>query len=209
MANWSEGSEQWTYERTLGEIHYGEGYAESLISLTADELTIFWQSARPDGTGAIDIWTASRSTTDQPFGNIRELSELNTVNNDGGPCISPDGLTLFFNCMYRAGGDEGTTGIYKTTRSSLSDPFGNVELVAIPDYETRWEHHPYVDFERNSLYFQHLSAGGISVTTFEPDPALYPLRNTCLSSDGLILYGSRMHEDIRHVVEFRRGSLSS
>jgi RHS repeat-associated protein len=159
MAAWT-GTEWEPGVKTFTELHYS-GYTEARVSLTADELIIFWQSARPDGTGALDVWTASRTSTEQPFGNIRSLSEINTTNNDGGPCISPDGLILYFNSMYRAGGDEGTTGIYKAMRSSLSEPFGNVQTVKIPGYEILWEHHPYVTADETALYYQYSDTGGL------------------------------------------------
>ncbi len=202
VANWSESTGQWIYERTLDEIHYGEGYYEALVSLTDDELLIFWQTNRPDDTGGIDIWTASRPSIDQPFGTIRELTEINTVNHDGGPCISPDGLTLYFNSSYRAGGDETSTGIYKASRSSLSDLFGNVELVAFPGYENYWEHHVHVDFEREVLYFQNTDAGGIWMTAFEPDssqPASFPH----LTPDELTIYYNRYVSELGHKCIFQ------
>lgn len=191
MAEWSESTQQWIPAvKTFNELHFGPGYAEALVSLTADELNIFWQSTRPDGTGAFDIWTASRTSIDQSFEDIHELSEVNTLNNDGGPCISPDGLTLYFNSMYRVGGDETSTGIYRTTRSSLSESFGNAELVDFPGYDTniKWECHPYVDFERNTLYFQNTDAGGIWMTEFGPDTVGDPAMMPYVTSDELTIY---------------------
>jgi hypothetical protein len=162
MAEWSESQNLWVPAvKTFTELHYGAGYTEALVSLTADELDIFWQTQRPGGAGSLDIWTASRATTEQPFGNIRPLSEINTIYNDGGPCISPDGLTLYFHATYRAGGDEETTGIYKATRSSLSEAFGNVTTVEIPGYVNLWEHNSYITPDKTALYYQYSDAGGI------------------------------------------------
>ncbi|MHC4926823.1 MAG: S8 family serine peptidase [Planctomycetota bacterium] len=76
MAEWSEATQQWIPAvRAFDELHL-TGSREALASLTADERIIFWQAERSDSTGSWDIWTASRSSIDQPFGNIRELTEI-------------------------------------------------------------------------------------------------------------------------------------
>lgn len=205
MAEWSESLNQWIPNiRVFNELTYGLGYADVELSLTEDELTVVWQSNRPGGTGNWDVWTASRSSADQPFGSIRQLAEINTLENDGGPSISPDGLTLYFHSSYRADSDTGSTGIYKATRSTLSEPFGNIACIKFPGYATMWEHNPYFDFERNVLYFQNTDAGGISMTTCEPHPNQLPAGHPNLSFDELTMFYNRTVPELGYKCIFRK-----
>lgn len=84
-------------------------------SLSADRLVIVWSSDRAGNVGSYDLLTATRPTVTSPFENIRNLTELNTVNYDGSPELSPDGLTLYFTIDTAAGGE-----VYMATRASRS-----------------------------------------------------------------------------------------
>ena len=66
--------------------------------LSADGLTIFWSSDRPDGNakGDFDIWTASRASTDANFATPRNVAELNTDGLEEPAFLSPDGCRLYF-----------------------------------------------------------------------------------------------------------------
>jgi hypothetical protein len=153
VAVWSQGSNQWIYEKTFDELHYGPGYGEGGASLTEDELTIFWHSDRPDGAGVFDIWTAHRTSMDEPFTNIRNLTEINTPDWVTSPTISSDGLILYFNAARHPEGDLETGSIYKASRSSVSEPFGNIQVIDIPDHETRWDSFSDVNIMDQRIYF--------------------------------------------------------
>lgn len=89
--------------------------------LSADERCIVFNMA--DGpVGGYDIYVASRPDVNLPFGNIRQVSELNTTAWEGGGHLSPDGLTLYYTSNYG-----GTNYIYKTTRPDINEPFGTPE----------------------------------------------------------------------------------
>ncbi|MHC4553054.1 MAG: hypothetical protein ACYSUT_09880, partial [Planctomycetota bacterium] len=77
-------------------------------------------------------------------------------------------------------------------------PFGSVEHIAIPDYETMWEHLSYYDFERDVLYFQNTSAGGIWSTAFEPDPS-DPASFPHLTPNELTIYFIRKDPDVGYM----------
>jgi hypothetical protein len=66
--------------------------------LSADQLTIFWDSNRPDGNakGEFDIWTATRSSTSENFSAPRNVAELNTAGRESPTWLSPDGCRLYF-----------------------------------------------------------------------------------------------------------------
>lgn len=65
-------------------------------TLTADELTIFFASDRVGGAGMIDIWTATRASTQVSFGAITNVTELNTNLQEFPDWVSPDGCRLYF-----------------------------------------------------------------------------------------------------------------
>jgi hypothetical protein len=66
--------------------------------VSADGRTIFWASDRPDGNakGAMDIWTASRSSTSADFASPKNVAELNSLGDEWPRSISPDGCRLYF-----------------------------------------------------------------------------------------------------------------
>ncbi|MBR1626203.1 MAG: OmpA family protein [Bacteroidales bacterium] len=50
-------------------------------AVTEDELTIYFSSNRPGGHGDYDIWMATRSSVNEPFGNVTNLG--NRINTEG------------------------------------------------------------------------------------------------------------------------------
>ncbi|HEX3479577.1 MAG TPA: hypothetical protein VHT91_31355 [Kofleriaceae bacterium] len=64
--------------------------------VTPDELTLFFGSTRPGGTGAYDIYEAQRAHVADGFGAPVELKGLNTSAADVPNWISPDGCNLYF-----------------------------------------------------------------------------------------------------------------
>ncbi len=91
---------------------------DTAIRLSADELDAYF--ARRTGT-LFDLWTARRTSIDEPFEPATLMTSVNSVNNEVWPALSPDGLTLFFDA------DRTTPGTYRmwsSTRSSTTVPFG-------------------------------------------------------------------------------------
>ena len=71
---------------------------ETAPALSADGLTLYFGSDRPDGFGSTDLYMATRATTSDPFGDVTNLgADVNTASNDNNPTISADGLMLLFN----------------------------------------------------------------------------------------------------------------
>ena len=64
--------------------------------VTADELTLFFGSTRPGGTGDHDMYQARRAHVADGFGAPVELKGLNTAGADAPNWVSPDGCTLYF-----------------------------------------------------------------------------------------------------------------
>ena len=119
------------------------------VTLTADELIMVFSNR--DGTGGLggtDLWMASRIEPNLPFDNAQNLNELNTSYNEGGPSISPDGLTLFF-----SSDRNGSSQIFKADRTSLEEPFGLAEHLSVLDEAGSSCAHPGISSDGKALYF--------------------------------------------------------
>ena len=147
MAQRAAIGDTWTPTKTFDELNEG-GWGASSCALTADELTIIFHSNRPGSTGTVNLWMATRPSTDDPFGDLIPLDEINSSYSDNCAYIMPDGLTLYFNS------DRGGVNhdIYKATRASTGEPFGNVELVPVST-DTYREQQPYVTADEETIYF--------------------------------------------------------
>jgi hypothetical protein len=146
MAERNSTSDPWTKVADFNEIHI-DGWGDHDPSVTADELTLFFRSTRNGGTW--EIWTATRASTGDPFSSATAVSELNDGEMVMGPCISSDGLTIYYAAI-RDGNP--TWDIYKASRSSTGDPFGNIERVSVStDSYDEWQ--PYVTPDEGAIYF--------------------------------------------------------
>ena len=74
--------------------------------VSADELTIFFGSTRPGGFGAWDVWVTTRTTTEDDWGQPKNLGPpINTSFTDDTPVISFDGTILYFKSRRPDNGD--------------------------------------------------------------------------------------------------------
>ena len=90
-------------------------------NLRRDGLEIFFDSNRSGGIGGIDLWTATRASTSDPWSAPVNLgADVNSTANDLRASLSWDGKTLYFGST-RAGG-EGSQDIYLTTRAKVTSP---------------------------------------------------------------------------------------
>ncbi|MEW5990517.1 MAG: hypothetical protein AB1736_04110 [Chloroflexota bacterium] len=92
---------------------------ESRPNARRDGLEIFFDSSRAGGLGGLDIWTATRADTSDPWSSPTNLgADVNSTANDLRASLSWDATTLYFGSN-RAGG-EGNQDLYVTTRSKLT-----------------------------------------------------------------------------------------
>lgn len=99
-------SDSWGTPVNLGST-VNSPFGDATPSITADGLTLFFHSNRPNGLGSWDIWVTTRETTNAEWSAPVNLgSPINSSYNDGDPCISTDGSTLFF-WSTRPGGSGG------------------------------------------------------------------------------------------------------
>jgi len=106
---------KWTIPLNMGEP-VNSGAWESQPCLSADGEMLLFVSSRKGGMGKKDIWKAEKigvSPDGIPqFGNVSNVSELNTAGNDISPFLHADGKTLYFASDGRPG--LGGTDIFLT-----------------------------------------------------------------------------------------------
>lgn len=84
-----------------------------------DGLEMFLDSNRPGGLGGLDIWTATRATTADPWSTPTNLgATVNSPSNDLRASLSWDGTTMYFGSNRT--GSEGNQDVYVTTRGKLT-----------------------------------------------------------------------------------------
>ncbi len=131
--------------RTFPELNVEEtGIAE--LALTRDELVIFYQKVPP--VGFSDIYMATRSSIEEPFSDVANVAEINTLQYEQGPYVTPDGFTIYFNSD---GAEPGQHDLYKATRISTIEPFSKVQKVSAstPNKDSV----PWIDSTETILYF--------------------------------------------------------
>ena len=94
---------------------------DTVPRLTSDELTLVYarQASAFPGDFNYDLYSATRSSTSDPFATPVAAEQINTTTYiEANPTISSDGLSLYFDTS-RDGGQ-----IYVATRTSTADAFG-------------------------------------------------------------------------------------
>lgn len=160
--------------------------------LTRDGLTLLFSSMRSGGHGARDIYYSTRSAVGKPWSEARNIgAPVNSSDQDGCPCLTSDGLTLYFGSA-RPGG-YGQWDIYQVTRSSLDAPWGSLENLGEDINTKKTDDCPVVSADGKRLFFgSFLRMGGygdhdIWFTMKDPDTGdwLYPVNlGPALNSKG-------------------------
>ncbi|MCP4674733.1 MAG: hypothetical protein GY854_04300, partial [Deltaproteobacteria bacterium] len=87
-------------------------------TIRADGLEMYFESDRDGGEGTYDIWVSTRASKEDDWGVPTNLgAPINTPDWQNGPCISADGLELYFNDW----------GLWVVRRATVSDPWGEKE----------------------------------------------------------------------------------
>jgi hypothetical protein len=160
-------------------------------------LIIFFRSPTiPGGLGGYDLWMASRPDRASPFDTVRNLAEINTAAHDICPSISPDGLALIFQS-----GTYGDWQFFRVIRQSLTEPFGNIELLSIPGIPGYTNNHPSLSNDGSTLYFmRHIevdrSTADIYVSYLDTGPEPGPIAHWKFDEgEGSIAYDSAGNND--------------
>jgi len=179
--------------------------------ISADGLSLYFQSRRPGGLGETDVWVTTRKTENEPWAPPVNLGPpVNTTASDQNPRLSADGLELYFTSD-RPGGS-GDLDIWVTQRKAKNDPWSSPVNLGPKVNSAMAEIDPTISTDGLSLYFSDaiwrdprpIGLGGpdIWVTTrkskdapWDPAVNLGPAVNTSgmdvapsISTDGLTLY---------------------
>ncbi len=119
-------SDDWGPRVNLGPT-VNSAHDEWGIFLSPDGLELYFcddgDSPRPGGSGSVDLWVMRRASIGAPWTEPENLGPaVNSTGWDSAPCLSQDGLVLFFDSI-RPGG-YGSYDLYMARRASLSDPWG-------------------------------------------------------------------------------------
>jgi len=122
-------------------------------SISADGLTLYFSSYRPGGHGKMDIWIATRQTTDDEWGAPENLGPtINSSALDWSPSISDDGLELFIHSDRPSsyGGDE----LWVARRKTIDDPWSEPVNLGPPVNSLSLEATPSISADGLLLFFQ-------------------------------------------------------
>jgi len=109
----------WGTPENLGPT-VNSGQWEQAPTISSDGLTLYFESNR-QGQG--DIWFTTRASMRDAWTSPKALgAPVNTTYNEWGPCLSRDGLVLFFTSDNRPGG-MGDYDIWVTTRVTVDSPW--------------------------------------------------------------------------------------
>jgi hypothetical protein len=121
--------------------------------ISADGLELYFHSWRPGGNGKADIWVARRATPSEPWTEAVNLGPmLNSANDDVWPCVSPDGLVLFF-CAYDRVGGYGGEDIWQTRRATPTAPWQTPRNLGAKINLFAYDDTPRVSPDGGTLYF--------------------------------------------------------
>jgi Tol biopolymer transport system component len=152
-------SDPWGEPANLGPTVNTSG-PEWAPSISADGLSLYFNSPRPGGYGGIwgDIWVTTRATKEDAWTRPVNLgSTVNTSYLDITPEISADGLELFFTSN-RPGGS-GNQDMWVSKRGTKDDPWGTpVNLGPIVNSSAN-DHDASISADGRMLFFGDYQTG--------------------------------------------------
>lgn len=133
--------------------------------LSADGLTLYFTSDRPGGYGGWDLWVATRDSSSDHWREAVNLGPtINTPAPEVAPCLSADGLTLFFGDGNPFGwtprnGMPGNYQIWTATRATPQSGWSAPTEIGPPVGTTYAESYPHISRDGLSLYFSSTRPG--------------------------------------------------
>jgi len=132
------------------------------FTMTADGLEAYFVSiSRPGGYGREDIWVCRRASTEEGWGPAVNLGpQVNTSACDSQPCISADGMELYFSDVSPWGapnrpGGHGGGDIWVTRRANREDDWAVPVNIGAPVNTGGMETYPNISADGLSLYFSN------------------------------------------------------
>jgi hypothetical protein len=136
--------------------------------MSADGLEVYVSSERSGGLGYIDLWRSTREDADNPWGPLVNVQEINSRYNESFPCLSADGLTLYFSDWYGGGwsaagdrpGGVGSGDLWMCTRASRNDPWGTPVNMGAPFNSGSSDMCPIISHDGLTFIFASTRSGG-------------------------------------------------
>jgi hypothetical protein len=137
--------------------------------ISADGLSLYFNSDRPGSSGEWDLWVTTRATTDENW------SEPVSLMPAAYSSLSTDGLVLFF--------QDDNLDIWLTQRKTMADPFGTAVKLPPQVNTSRVEGAPSLSYDGSTLYFSSNNSGGYGMNdTWQV--SIEPIVD--LNSDGIV-----------------------
>jgi len=134
--------------------------------ITGDGLELYFHSFdRAGGYGLNDIYVSRRATLNDPWTDAVNLGPLiNTTGRDLYPCVSADGLLLFFSntlkSPFRTGG-YGYSDMWMARRTTVSEPWQEPVNLGSNVNSALYEVTPRVSPDGSTLYFYTMDEAGV------------------------------------------------
>jgi Tol biopolymer transport system component len=164
-------NDPWTEPVNLGRI-VNSSASDSDPEISADGLSLFFNSECPGGYGNVDLWVTTRPTKESPWIEPVNLGPiLNNVHYDGDPDISPDGLSLFFGSHGDLTG-YGSLDLWLSRRATINDPWAkpvNLGPIVNSVYQ---DADPTISPDGSILYFASPRSGYWEIWQVSIEPKL-------------------------------------
>jgi len=139
---------------------------EAGITLSSDGLELYFSSQRSGGQGDYDIWVSTRQSVNDAWDPPANLgATVNSAYTELYPCLSSDGLTLYFSDYYSGSPRPGGLGggdIWMTTRARRDEPWTTPVNLGAPVNSTNLDMSPTVSADGLTLVFNSSNrAGGL------------------------------------------------
>lgn len=128
---------------------------EFATAVSADNLSIIFDSDRPGGAGGWDLYEATRTDPSLPFGMPSRITELDGTSDEDNPALSPDGLHIYYG--------EDITGmprLWYAPRPDRTKPFFSATLVAGDFSNLARSTTPSLSPDELTIYFAGAAATG-------------------------------------------------
>ena len=130
------------------------------VSISPDELTLYFSSNRGGGQGAYDLWVTTRETIHDPWDTPVNLGPtVNSSSYDVDTSISADGRMLFFASDRSGGYGSATDDIWVTTRKTTDDPWSEPVNLGPTVNSSAWEDCPNISADGYTLFFRYSQSG--------------------------------------------------
>lgn len=129
-------------------------------SISADGLTVVFESDQPGTLGQTDLWIATRASRDDAFSTAVNLGkDINSDRQEKDPCLSADGLTLYFAVVDDPYG-VGKTDLAVATRPDADSPFLAYDVLDDFVNSEVSDSCPSISADGLQLYFTSKRSGG-------------------------------------------------